>query len=156
MGKPKHNKNIDKVPGNEKVRISEMLKEELDFNENQISKFFELRENHHANIEKINKELMLTKKQMFDKAINSDSEVISDSLLNISLKKQAELEKVTFQHFLKLKKICTPEQRDKLFKIMKRLFGPLPQGPPAPSGARGGIRDDIPPPPHGDRPPRRD
>lgn len=154
MGKPNHEIN-DRISGDDKIRISEMLKKELGFDDKQINKFLELRANHHKKSDKINKELMLIKKQMFDEAMYKDNGVISDSLLNLSLKKQAELEKITFEHFVKLKQICTPEQQEKLFELVERLIGPRKNEGPPPVGPKDKFRDGMPPPPGRDGPPRR-
>jgi len=146
MGKPNHEIN-DRISGDDKIRISEMLKKELGFDDKQINKFLELRVNHRKKSDKINKELMLIKKQMFDEAMYKDNGVISDSLLNLSLKKQAELERITFNHFQDLKKICNKDQQKKLMKLMHNILGPPhPQrmdGPPPPVANN----DNFPPPP---------
>ncbi len=77
---------------------------------------------------------------------------ISDSLLNLSLKKQGELDRITFRHFQDLKKICNKEQQKKLMKLVHNILGP-PQHPrmdgPPPPGAN---RENYPPPPRGERP----
>jgi protein CpxP len=85
---------------------------------------------------KLSNDLMGVKKEMFEQAMYGENVVLSDSLLNLSLEIQGQLEKVTFQHFLQLKQICTPKQREKLFKLMHRLLGPPERegmgGPPPP------------------------
>lgn len=159
IGKPKHD--LARGPGNgenEKVRIQEMLKEELGFSNDQAEQFLALRKNHLENTMRLDDELMLVKKEMLEEAMYSNDSSISDSLLNLSLEKQGQLEIITFQHFQKLKQICTPEQQEKLFELMHRLIGPpqrggpppgeMPDGPPH-GDFRGG------PPPPGNRPPIR-
>ncbi|MCB0753664.1 MAG: hypothetical protein KDC52_19485 [Ignavibacteriae bacterium] len=48
LGKPRHDNLRDTENiGDEKVRIQEMLKEELGFSSEQTEKFLKLRENHH-------------------------------------------------------------------------------------------------------------
>ena len=157
LGKPKHdNMRGTENIGDEKVRIQEMLKEELGFSSEQAEKFLELRENHHKKSTELNDELMLVKRKMFEEAMYGDKSIISDSLLNLSLEKQSQLELLTFQHFLKLKQICTPEQQKKLFEIVHRLLGKSQQGNPPPGAPRGDIKGEMPPPPpRGERPPKR-
>ena len=93
---------------------------------------------------------------MFEEAMYGEKSVISDSLLSLSLEKQSQLELLTFQHFLKLKEICTPEQQEKLFEIVHRLLGKTQGGPP-PGVPRGEVKSEMPPPPppRGERPPKR-
>ena len=151
LGKPKHDiKQGPRNGGNEIVRIQEMLKEELGFSTEQAEKFIKLRENHHKKSIELHDELIIVKRKMFEEAMYGDKSVISDSLLNLSLEKQSQLELLTFQHFLKLKQICTPEQQKKLFKIVNRLLGQTQQGGPPPNNPRGELKDDMPhPPPQG-------
>ncbi|MCB0753665.1 MAG: hypothetical protein KDC52_19490 [Ignavibacteriae bacterium] len=93
---------------------------------------------------------------MFEEAMYGDKTIISDSLLNLSLEKQTELELLTFQHFLKLKEICTPEQQNKLFEIVHRLLGKAQQSNPPPGAPIGEVKGEMPPPPpRGERPPKR-
>lgn len=160
FGKPKHEDLLgveNRV--NEKVKIQEMLKEELGFSTEQTEKFLELRENHNKKSIELNDELMLVKRKMFEEAMYGEKPTISDSLLNLSLEKQTQLELLTFQHFLKLKQICTPEQQKRLFEIVHRLLSKSQQVGPPPGVPRGDVKGEMPPrgerPPQGDRPPRR-
>ncbi len=162
LGKPNHNIiQGSKDDGTEKVRMQEMLKEELGFSNDQAEQFLALRKNHQENTMRLDDELMHVKKEMLEEAMYSNAPSISDSLLNLSLKKQGQLELITFQHFQKLKQICTHEQRKKLFELVHRLIGPRQRGGPPP-GERpdgpppGKMIEGHPPPPMGDRPPRRD
>ena len=156
LGKPKHdNMRGTENRGDEKVRIQEMLKEELGFSSEQVEKFLKLRENHHEKAKILNDELMLVKREMFEEAMYGDKTIISDSLLNLSLEKQSQLELLAFQHFLKLKEICTTEQQTKLFEIVHRLLGKAQQGNPPPGAQRGEVKGEMPPPPRGERPSKR-
>ncbi|MCB0753930.1 MAG: hypothetical protein KDC52_20835 [Ignavibacteriae bacterium] len=149
LGKPKNDfrRGLER-DSNDKVRIQKMLKEELGFSTEQAKQFITLREELKEKTTELNDDLMLLKKEMFEKVMHGNSSSISDSLLNLTLEKQGEIEKATFEHFLKLKQICTPEQQEKLFKLMHRLLGPPTGGP------RGETRDELPPPP-GEHPPIR-
>ena len=156
FGKPRHeDMRGAENRGDEKVRIQEMLKEELEFSTDQAEKFLELRENHHKKSIELNDELMLVKRKMFEEAMYGNKSIISDSLLNLSLEKQSQLEILTFQHFLKLKQICTPEQQKKLFKIVHRLLWPPLQSAPPNSGVREILKDGMRPPPPQGKPPFR-
>jgi Spy/CpxP family protein refolding chaperone len=124
--------------------IQKLLKEELGFNNNQAEKYIAIRDKHRKNTRHLNEEIRKLKKEMFDQALqNNDQAMISDSLLNLAQEKQSQIEKLTFQQFLNLKKICNPEQNMKLQKLMHRLLAP-------PHLDRHG---EPPPPPRGERPP---
>lgn len=160
LGKPKHDIKRGSEGGNDRVRIQEMIKEELGFSNEQAEQFLVLREDQKEQKLKLDRELMLIKKEMFEEAMYGENIIISDSLLNLSLEKQSQLEKLAFEHFLKLKQICTPEQQKELFKHMHGLLGPPQPGGPPPEE----FGDDIPPPqgerpngppPHGEHPPKR-
>jgi periplasmic protein CpxP/Spy len=154
LGKPKHDDMRESAKKeNQEVRIKEMLKKELDFSDEQAEQFLELRENHKEKAIALEDELTELKKEMFNEAMYNSNMNISDSLLNLTLESQRQLEIITFQHFQKVKQICTPEQQEKLFKLMHRLLGPPPKGGPPPDGPRGELKDVMRPPP-GEHPPK--
>ncbi len=148
LGKPKQD-DMRELANNEnqEVRIKEMLKKELGFNDEQAKQFLELRENHRGKTISLEDALTQLKKEMFNEAMYNSNMNISDSLLNLTLERQRQLEIITFQHFQKVKQICTPEQQEKLFKLMHRLLGPPQKGVPPPDGPRGKFNDDMRPPP---------
>jgi hypothetical protein len=132
LGKPEPN--YFSRPKNDKNRVEKLLKAELGFTDLQAEEFITIRKNHREIVESLNREIMQLKKEMFEEAMYGNETQISDSLLNLTLEKQYKIERSTYQHFLSLKKICTPEQQDKLFKLMHKLLSP-PQpdrmgGPP--------------------------
>ena len=72
---------------------------------------------------------------MFDLALEeTNQQSVSDSLFNLTLEKQKELEHAMFQHFIEIKNLCNPDQKTNLKKLMHRLFAPpqpgSPEGPP--------------------------
>lgn len=141
LGKPKHDMRGTEIDVNEKVRIKEMLREELGFSEEQTKQYLTLRESHRAKSDIIEEEIKNIKKEMFNEAMLTDHSAISDSLLDLALLKQRTLEKTTFEHFHKLKNICTPEQQNKLINILHTLLGPpkITGRPP-----HGGMPDGLP------------
>jgi len=83
---------------------------------------------------------------MFDEVLQDNPHpALSDSLLNITQEKQAQIERLTYNYFLKLKKICNTEQRKKLKILMHEVFAPRP--------GENASRKMPPPPPDGQRPP---
>lgn len=123
----------------EQNRISQMLKDELNFDKQQVDKYLKLRKDHSEKVRRLNEEMQRIKKQMFDEALKDIAQPeLSDSLLAISQSKQAEIERLTYQHLLELKNLCKAEQKDKLKLLIHELF----RGQPA------GENQKAPPPPH--------
>lgn len=142
-------------PPQQEARLKDLLKRELKFNDEQIARYFQLRENHRRQFEKLNEEIRRLKKQMFDAVFSREPQpALSDSLLQLSLQKQAELDSLTYQHFLDLKKLCDPDQQYQLKMLIGEFFrqqGRLQgkgQVPPPPGRGEG-----TPPPPGDERPP---
>jgi hypothetical protein len=103
-----------------------------------------MRQKHYKQVTSLRIEIRELKKQMFDEVLQDNPQpMLSDSLLKLTQKKQANLEQLTFQHFLDLKKLCKSEQQDKLKLLMHEVSRPKP-----------GSRDDDmpPPPPEGEQP----
>ncbi|MGD9488186.1 MAG: hypothetical protein AB7W47_09195 [Calditrichaceae bacterium] len=144
-------------PVTEANRIQELLKAELDFDETQSLQYLKLRREHRQKAVQLQKDISRIKKQMFDEVLlENHKQELSDSLLALAQEKQARLEKITFQHFLDLKKLCKPEQQDKLKILLNEFFrknaptgmindasppSPDAEGPPPPPAGKG-------PPPH--------
>lgn len=128
------------APGNpqaENMRLEQLLKNELGFDDKQTEDYLKLRQEHHRGIAKLDRELQILKKQMFDEALQDTSEsMLSDSLLQLVQKKQSKIERMTFDHFVALKKLCKPEQRKNLKLLMNEIFR---RNPPRPE-------DGMPPP----------
>ena len=110
-------------------RIENLLKRELGFSDDQAKKYISLRKDHRKKTRQINHEVRELKRQMFDQAMQNDNQsTISDSLLILTQTKQAEIEKITFNHFLDLKEICEPDQLEGLKKLMHKLYTPSRHG----------------------------
>lgn len=109
--------------GQEQKHLRQQLKVELGFDDSQINQYFELRHDHRQKIQRLETEIGQIKRQMFDEVLRENSlPMLSDSLLEQAQEKQAQIEQLTFQHFLDLKKLCKPDQQDKLKMLMHELF----------------------------------
>ena len=133
----------------QRAQLQNLLKDELGFDEKQVRQFLILRQEHHEQMQKLSQEIRRIKKQMFDEVLRENPQsTLSDSLLNLAQNKQAQIEKLTFQHFLNLKKLCKPEQRENLKLLMNELFRKQRQGkegpPPPPDGLRPPPQRNIP------------
>ena len=133
-------------PEQEKMHIQQLLKDQLGFDETQTEQYLKLREEQQEGALLIQNEIQRIKKQMFDEVLKENPQTtLSDSLLKLSQEKMADLEQLTFRHFLDLKKLCKPEQQDKLKFLIGEFFR---QNPPVEMN-----NDGPPPPPPGDEPP---
>lgn len=125
-------------PRQAQARMEKLLKEELGFDAAQTSAYFHLQRQHREKIRKLEMEIRQIKKQMFDEVLAENPKpTLSDSLLKLAQGKQAQIEKLTFQHFLDLKKMCKADQQKKLKLLMHELFHRAPAGKaksPPPSG----------------------
>ncbi len=84
---------------------------------------------------------------MFDEVLEDNPQItISDSLIKLVQEKQGKIERLTFRHFLEIKKLTKPGKQEKLRLIIHGMFRRQPPG------ADGGPppRDDMPPPPPND------
>ncbi len=135
-------------PGREQAQIKRLLRTELEFNEDQIKQFLILRKEHHKQMQKLSDEIRQLKKQMFDEVLEDDAQAtLSDSLLNLTQVKQAQIDRLTYNHFLDIKKISKPEQQKKLRLLIHGMFRRQQPGPgdaPPPPPGEGG----MPPPPN--------
>ena len=129
-------------PVEEKNRTEQMLQKELGFDKMQTEQYLKMRLEHRSQAQQLNDEIRQLKKEMFDEVLQDNPQpLLSDSLLRLVQEKQAKLEQVTFQHFLDLKKLCKPDQKDKLKLLMHEVFrqnlppGRNSAGPPPPPRA---------------------
>lgn len=133
-------------PKQKKEHIQQLLKDELDFDDSQVEQYLIMREKQSEKVSALHNEIRQIKKQMFDEVLEDVPQpMLSDSLLKLSQAKMVELEKLTFNYFLDLKKLCKPEQQDKLKFLIGEFFR---QNQPK------RMRNDGPPPStSGDKPP---
>lgn len=155
LNRPTHRKLPEHAQNrpNETEQISSLLKQELNFNDDQIHKYLELRRINRDEMNILQNELRDLKGQMFDKVILGNDTTISDSLLSLLLDKQSEIEELSFSHFVDLKKMCNVEQQKHLQSLIHRLLPPPDRNN---NGRPSGETDNRQPPPPGqmeDRPP---
>ena len=124
--------------------IQKLLKDELGFDETQTKQYLKMQAEQRKTVMQLQNEIKQIKKQMFDEVLQDNPKpTISDSLLALTQEKMVKLEHTTYSYLLDLKKLCKPEQRDKLKFLIGEFFR---QNPPK------GMNDGGPPPP----PPSRD
>ena len=135
-------------PEQETTHIKQLLKDELGFDETQIKQYLKMQDEQRDKVLQLQNEIRQIKKQMFDEVLQDNPKpTLSDSLLSLTQEKMIALEQLTYSYLLDLKKLCKPEQRDKLKFLIGEFFR---QNPPR------GMNNDGPPPHLGDEPPPPD
>ena len=113
----------------------EFLVKKLNFNENQRRLYFELAADHNKNARKI-RELIKNKKDSLFQLLQSDTVIESarnNAAIQVSLSIQS-LDILTFEHFKKVRAICTEEQKPKFDAIIQKMVNSVnsPQKEPQP------------------------
>ena len=152
MGKAKH-------PPQSKGSPQEFLVKELQLDAKQQEQLKELVKEHRHSAELLRGKTRKAKEFFFDLLKQQN---VTDSAKQTAAKAVSsiteELDLLTFNHFLKVRSLCTAEQQQKFDEIIKEVTGMIgqprppggpgkgdgPQGPPPPAGGPAG---DRPPPP---------
>jgi len=110
---------------------AQFLIHELALSTDQQKQFEKLKEEHHSRVMQIQDSLHTLHEAYFDE-LSSTTTMKADSIENLMSQKQKEIEHITFDHFKKVRGICTPEQQKKFDSVIQealRIMGPH-QGPP--------------------------
>jgi Spy/CpxP family protein refolding chaperone len=104
-----------------------LLKKELDLNEDQTKQLQKMRADQFDQSKKYNDRLNDLKKQLAEELFKDSPDT---TLANSKAKEigdlQSKVESIRFNHFKELLAICTPEQKEKLKPILIELFGRKP------------------------------
>lgn len=111
----------------------EIIIKKLDFNKEQVAAYEQLIDGHKANIQKLNDEVRNTKNKLYATLAN-DTALSADSLTNRLGTLQVQIEKLHYDHFAAIAKLCGPDQKDKFQDLTKELanYFELPRNPPPP------------------------
>jgi hypothetical protein len=98
------------------------LAKSLHFSVSQKNAYFELAKNHNENANKIREQIKIDKENLFqllktDQIVDS---VKNNAALKISLSLQA-LDMLTFEHFKKVRALCTEEQKPKFDELIQKM-----------------------------------
>ncbi|HEY4613571.1 MAG TPA: periplasmic heavy metal sensor [Bacteroidota bacterium] len=136
-------------PGPPQQRVMQFLKEELQLTEGQTTQFAEYQKRHFAHARVIRDAIRDLKHELFQELSTQGPDTVKVQRLAAAIgAEQSELEKITFYHFLDLKRMCTPVQQpklDALFDELLRMLDPHPKTAPG---------EEPPPREHERRPPR--
>lgn len=126
------------------------LVKELKLDSIQQQQLLVFRDEHRSITQEIRKKNRKAKEVFFgllEKDRITDAEI--DEAATVSVRYDAALSKITFDHFKKIRSICTPEQQKKFDEIIHEVLRMLtgPQGPPPPRDVgHTGLHPDAPPP----------
>ena len=110
-------------PEQETEHIQQLLKDELGFDETQTKQYLKIQAEQRKTVMQLQNEIKQIKKQMFDEVLQDNPKpTLSDSLLTLTQEKMIALEQTTYNYLLELKKLCKPEQRDKLKFLIGEFF----------------------------------
>ena len=114
----------------------EFLAKKLNFSKQQKDQYFGLAKEHNQNAEKIRSQIKMNKEAFF-KLLQSDEIIDSarnNAALQVSLSIQS-LDILTFEHFKKVRALCTEEQKLKFDELVQKMVYSVnnpQQGPPTP------------------------
>jgi Spy/CpxP family protein refolding chaperone len=115
---------------NKKDWMAGKLKEEVGFNDEQVAQYKQLKEEQKATIRPLYDEMRKAKDSLF--RLLSDPG-LSDSIINkvsdVIAQKQKALDLQTFNHFKKVRALCTPEQQSKYDSMVLRMFRKMGKPP---------------------------
>ncbi|MBA4313519.1 MAG: hypothetical protein C0417_12920 [Chlorobiaceae bacterium] len=109
-------------------RTLQFLQKELNLTDEQIHQYDQLRQAHGERTRPLVNDIRYSKKEMMDEIFNDEPDTIKAMQISDLIgKKQTELERITFKHFLDLKELCGKEQLGKLQGLMDEFFRRNPQ-----------------------------
>lgn len=115
-------------------RVMKFLKEELQLTETQAAQFAEYQTRHFTLAREHRDAIRDLKQELFQELSAPAPDTVKAERLAAAIgARQAELEKITFYHFLELKRLCSPAQQtklDALFDELLRMLDPRPKPPP--------------------------
>jgi protein CpxP len=102
---------------------------ELGLNAEQQSRFEKLRDEHHQRMVQIQDSLH-TLHETFFEGLSATTPLQTDSIAGLMGKKQSEIEKLTFDHFRKVRALCTPDQQKKFDSVIEEALRMMAPPPP--------------------------
>lgn len=122
-----YTKNTTTKPNKElnipKSHLGQFFKDELNLTYKQHNKFREIRHKYHNNTDKIKTDMQHIRKQIINELgeKNSNNEYLNELSTRIgNLHKELKLQ--TSQYYLGMKEVCNEEQKEKLYKIFKKMI----------------------------------
>jgi protein CpxP len=105
----------------------EIIVKKLHFDKDQITKYDELIKQHSESISKIDNEIILIKNNLYRELSNPENKTVTDSLFLQIASNQTGIERLHYNHFIDIKKLCIPEQLEDYNALtieLAQIFGP--------------------------------
>ncbi len=114
-------------PNNEmkpdKSHLKEFIINEIDMDDNQKEMFSKIMDEHFNNFDNKMKEINLKRNQVFDEIFSENYDSSKIEILFTDFERlHSEMEKINFEHFIKLKSIFNKDQNVKLKKLFSEIF----------------------------------
>jgi len=128
-----YEKENKKASNDDTFDVKTFIITKLGFDEKQASEFDILRREHFETVQKLNQEIRKEKEAMFNNLKNNKSDTaIAYQHISRIMMLENQVEKLTFDHFQKVRALCNPEQ-EKIFDmviqdILRNMNNP-PNGP---------------------------
>ncbi len=114
-------------------RPKRMVIEQLHFDEQQVTDYQVLINEHRRQIRALDQQILALKNELYSHLTDSNSKSSSDSLSVEIGKVQQQIEQVHFAHFIDIKKLCKPEQQpnfEALTQELTKIFSHKAPPPP--------------------------
>ena len=97
-----------------------LIIDKLDFTAEQTAQYEQLIKQHQTEIRQLNDEISRTKNRLY-RTLAGDNQSPKDSLINRLGALQRQVETTHYNHFLALKKLCTPSQQGNFNDLTREL-----------------------------------
>ena len=109
--------------GGRKIEMADRLKDSVGFNDEQVGQFKKLKDEHWASLKPMFDEMRNAKDNLFKLLSDPNaSDSLIDRASDVIAEKQKALDLQTFNHFKKVRALCTPEQQPKYDSMVQRMF----------------------------------
>lgn len=153
---------MHKGPHVEGAAPAKFIESQLGFDEQQKQKFDVLRKEHHHEAEEIRRKINEEEDSLFAMLPDmTGSDSSREQLIKQIAFNKAEIDRMTFDHFRKVREMCSATQQKKfdeiIHDVIKMIAPPPPPGPPPPPPGAPlpprGRPEGLPPPPGTPPPP---
>jgi periplasmic protein CpxP/Spy len=100
-------------------RPRHLIIQKLSLDKEQVAKYDELIANHRNTVRSLEKQMMDTKNKLYSTLVSPPGE--KDSLVKQLGSLQEQIETVHYNHFLDIKKLCSPEQQQKFNELTTEI-----------------------------------
>ena len=108
-----------------------LIIEKLHFDDQQQAQYKALIQTHHEMIQTLDEQILETKNRLYLQLLKTTVDAkAEDSIINVIVGYQKQIEETHFKHFQDIKKICKPDQMENYYDLteeLSRLFSKHPK-----------------------------